>query len=307
GAYRVRRSTWTDTPMPPEEPAGQNPPDGAILDYVLNSAPSGPVTLEIADSRGRVVRRFSSEDKADTPDPDLNVPTYWLRPPAVVSAARGMHRFVWDLRLAPPDTVEHEYPISAVPADTPRYPLGPSVLPGTYSVRLTADGKTLTSSLTVRMDPRVAAAPKALDRQFEVASGISDALRRDSQALSAVKRMRGRIAAALPGASGAPGKRDSLAALDARLAQLQGSGSGRRGGRAGGGAGESLARLNGSLTELYAIVEASDAAPTTQAEAAWKELQDDLAKALASWEQIRGEAARGPFAEAVGEGKEAKD
>jgi photosystem II stability/assembly factor-like uncharacterized protein len=300
-AYRVRRSTWTDTPMPPEEPAGQNPPDGAILDYVLNSAPSGPVSLEIADSRGRVVRRFSSDDKPDPPDPDLNVPTYWLRPPSILSAARGMHRFVWDLRLSPPETVEHEYPISAVPADTPRYPLGPSVLPGTYSVRLTAGGKTLTSNLTVRMDPRVTAPPEALARQFDVASGISDAIGRDSQALSAVKRMRARIAAALPRASGA--SKDSLVTLDARLAELQGSGSGRRGGRAGAG-GETLARLNGRLAEIYAIVEASDAAPTTQTEAAWKEIQNDLAKALASWEQIRGEAAKGPFAELARERKE---
>jgi len=300
-AYRVRRSTWTDTPLPPEEPAGQNPPDGAILDYVLNSAPSGPVSIEISDSRGRVLRRFSSDDKPDAPDPDLNVPTYWLRPPSILSAAGGMHRFVWDLRLSPPDTVEHEYPISAVPADTPRYPLGPSVLPGNYSVRLTAGGKTVTSSVTVRMDPRVTAAPEALARQFEVASGISDAIGRDSQALSAVKKVRARIASALPGASGA--SKDSLAALDARLAELQGSGSGRRGGRAGAGA-ETLARLNGRLAELYAIVEASDAAPTTQAEAAWKELQNDLTKALASWEKIRGETAKGPFAELAREGKE---
>jgi hypothetical protein len=171
---------------------------------------------------------------------------------------------------------------------------------GTYTVRLTAGGKTLTSSLTVRMDPRVTAAPEALARQFEVASGISDAIGRDTQALSAVKRMRARIAAALPRASGA--SKESFTALDARLAELQGSGSGRRGGRAGAG-GETLARLNGRLAELYAIVEASDAAPTTQAEAAWKEVQNDLAKALASWEQIRGEAAKGPSAEIVREEK----
>ncbi|HEY6049730.1 MAG TPA: hypothetical protein VIZ58_00670, partial [Thermoanaerobaculia bacterium] len=272
------------------EPAGQNPPDGAIIDYVLKAAPSGPVSLEIADSGGRVLRRFSSDDKPDPPDPDLNVPTYWIRPPSILSAAPGMHRFVWDLRLPPPDTVDREYPISAVPGDTPRYPLGPPVLPGTYTVRLSAGGKTLTSTVTVRMDPRVAAAPDALARQFEVASGISDALSREFRALSEVQRMRGRIARALPGATGA--SKESLTALDARLAGLQGSGSGRRGGRAAGG--ETLARLNGRLAELYGIVEASDAAPTTQAEAAWKELQDNLTRVLGQWEEIRSEAAKTP-------------
>ena len=288
-AYRVRRSTWTDTPLPPEEPAGQNPPDGAILDYVLKSAPAGPLTLEILDSRGRVARRFSSDDKPDPPDPDLNVPTYWLRPPAVLSAAPGMHRFVWDLRLAPPDAVEHEMPISAIPGDTPRYPLGAPVLPGAYTVRLSAGGKTLTAPLTVKMDPRVQSSSDALARQFEVASGISEALHRDSQALSELRRMKRRVTDMLRNPPA--GSKDPLAALDARLTELAGSGGGRRGGRAGAAGGESLSRLNGRLAELYAIVESADAAPTTQAEAAWKELQSELAKTLAAWEQVRGDAA----------------
>jgi len=292
-AYRVRRSTWTDTPLPPEEPAGENPPDGAILDYVLKSATPGPVTLEIADARGRVVRRYSSDDKPEPVDPELNVPLYWLRPPSILSAAPGMHRFVWDLRLAPPQVVEHELPISAVPGDTPRYPLGPPALPGTYSVKLTAGGKTLTANVTVKMDPRVTVSSEALARQVEMATGISDALARDFQALTAVQRMRRKIAAALPGATGSA--KESLSALDAKLADLQGSGSGRRGGR--GGPAESLARLNGRLAELYAIVEAADAAPTTQAEAAWKELQASLTKALASWESIRQGTGKGLLAD----------
>ena len=234
-----------------------------------------------------MARRYSSADKPEPPEPDLNVPTYWLRPPAVLSAAPGMHRFVWDLRLAPPETVEHEMPISAIPGDTPRYPLGPPVLPGTYTVRLTARGKTLTAPLTVKMDPRVKTAPEALARQFEVASGISDALHRDSQALAAVQRWKRRVADALRAAPA--GSKEPLSALDARLTELAGSGGGRRGPRGGGN--ETLSRLNGRLAELYAIVEAADAAPTTQAEAAWKELQADLAKTLAAWEQIRADAA----------------
>ena len=143
------------------------------------------------------------------------------------------------------------------------------------------------------MDPRVAASSEALARQFEMASGISDALARDFQALTAVQRMRRKIAAALPGATGSA--KESLSALDAKLADLQGSGSGRRGGR--GGPAESLARLNGRLAELYAIAEAADAAPTTQAEAAWKELQASLAKALASWEEIRRDSGKGLLAD----------
>ena len=159
-------------------------------------------------------------------------------------------------------------------------------------MKLTAGGKTLTANLTVKMDPRVTISSEALARQFEVASGISDALARDFQALAAVQRMRRKIAAALPGATGSA--KESLSALDAKLAELQGSGSARRGGR---GPAESLARLNGRLAELYAIVEAADAAPTTQAEAAWKELQASLTKALASWDEIRRDSGKGLLAD----------
>ena len=80
----------TDTPLPPEEPAGKNPPDGAILDYTLKAAAAGPVTLEILDAAGKLVRRFSSADKPEPVDEkEMNVPTYWVRPAHALSAAAG--------------------------------------------------------------------------------------------------------------------------------------------------------------------------------------------------------------------------
>ena len=81
-AYRVRRSENTDTPLPPEEPAGQNPPDGAIVYYYLKSAATAPVTLEIFDAARKLVRRYASNDKPEPIDPSVNVPTYWIRPRA---------------------------------------------------------------------------------------------------------------------------------------------------------------------------------------------------------------------------------
>jgi len=96
--YRVKRNVNTDTPLPPDEPAGQNPPDGAIINYYLKSNASGPVMIEILDSRNQLVRRFSSDDK---PEPinekEFAVPTYWFRPPQIPSARAGMQRFIWDL------------------------------------------------------------------------------------------------------------------------------------------------------------------------------------------------------------------
>src|SRR4029079_2597146 len=98
-ATRIRYSQWPDTPLPPDEPAGENPPDGAIIDYVIGTDGTGsqPVTLEIYDGAS-LVRRYASTDTAMAPADIGNVPKYWIRPTRVLSTAPGMHRFVWDLR-----------------------------------------------------------------------------------------------------------------------------------------------------------------------------------------------------------------
>ncbi|HUK89457.1 MAG TPA: glycoside hydrolase, partial [Blastocatellia bacterium] len=159
-AIRAKRDTNTDTPLPPDEPAGQNPPDGAIIDYYLKSAPTGPVVLEILDRTGQVVRRFSSNDKPEVIDPKaLSVPMYWIRRPRVLSGEAGMHRWVWDLHYPRPEWIPGSPPISAIRHDTPLEPEGPAIAPGQYTVKLTVDGKTLTQPLTVKLDPRVTIPP----------------------------------------------------------------------------------------------------------------------------------------------------
>ncbi|MCA1611561.1 MAG: glycoside hydrolase [Acidobacteria bacterium] len=280
-ATRVKRSQWPDTPLPPEEPAGQNPPDGAIVNYVLKSKPAQPVVLEILDPAGKLVRRFTSADRPEPVDPELNVPTYWIRRPAVLSAEPGMHRFVWDLHYPPPDVLEHEYPISAVPGDTPRHPVGPAVLPGTYTVRLTANGRAVTAPLTVRMDPRVKTPPEGLAQRFRLATEISAALSRDSGALTEVKAARAR----LKPAAEAGARKGSPSSYEADLLALEGSGGGRRGANR-----DDLSGLNGKLASLYAVVEGSETSPTTQAVAAWKELSDSLEKTLARWAEVKKSA-----------------
>ncbi len=141
-AYRVQRDTYTDTPVPPDEPTAANPPDGAIIDYYLAHPASGAVTLEILDASGQLVRKFSSADSPDVTEAELKkqlIPLYWLRPFRSLSSEAGMHRWVWHLHYPAPDSPRHEYPIAAIPGDTPRYPLGPTALPGSYTARLTAN------------------------------------------------------------------------------------------------------------------------------------------------------------------------
>jgi photosystem II stability/assembly factor-like uncharacterized protein len=152
---RFPRDTNTDTPLPPEEPAGKNPPDGAIFYYNLKAAATSPITLEIFDSAGKSVRRFSSDDKPTAPDPQLNVPTYWLRPFRPLPTSAGMHRFVWDLHSAPAAGGGRggEAPISAIYADTPSAQ-GQWMPAGNYTVKLTVGGQTYSQELVVKPDPR---------------------------------------------------------------------------------------------------------------------------------------------------------
>jgi photosystem II stability/assembly factor-like uncharacterized protein len=175
-AWRVRWNRWTDTPLPQEEPAGENPPDGAILYYWLGTAPRAPVVLEIRDENGGVVRRYASDHPPEEPLEGQNVPPYWIRPFQPLSAEVGMHRFIWDLHYPPPEGVRFSYPISAIHGNTAPVPTGPWVLPGQYTVRLTVDGRELTQPLTVRMDPRVDTPAAALREQFRLSMELYDGM-----------------------------------------------------------------------------------------------------------------------------------
>src|SRR5262249_31602423 len=145
-AVRVRWSMNTDTPLPPDVAAGENPPDGAVIDYYLAEASSSPVTLEIKDSTGNAIRKYSSTDKPEPIDPWLPIPSHWLRPPQPLPAAAAMHRWLRAMHHPAVPGVEAEYPIAAVPHNTAPQPTSPWVLPGQYNVVLTANGKSYSQS-----------------------------------------------------------------------------------------------------------------------------------------------------------------
>jgi photosystem II stability/assembly factor-like uncharacterized protein len=185
-AYRVHRDTNTDTPIPPDEPMAPNPPEGALIDYYL-SAPAKSVTLEILDGQNHLVRRFSNTERPDITEEELKkqlIPLYWVRNFKSLSTEAGMHRWEWHLRYPAPASSRHEYPIAAIPHDTPRLPLGPTVVPGTYTVRLTVDGKVLTAPLTVKMDPRIKTSPAGLQKKFEAETRLATMMTQTNQALT---------------------------------------------------------------------------------------------------------------------------
>jgi photosystem II stability/assembly factor-like uncharacterized protein len=155
-ATRVRYNMFSDTPLPPEEPAGQNPPDGATIDYWIEDS-ALEVRLEILDNNNLPIRTYSSKDLEEVIDTlSIPHPTYWIRPPQSISTQPGHHRFVWDLRYAEPKGSNRQFSIAAIYHNTPSGPLGPYVSPGKYKIRLVVDGVTEDQPIDVRLDPRVA-------------------------------------------------------------------------------------------------------------------------------------------------------
>ena len=153
-ATRVRFNMFADTPLPPEEPTGENPPDGALIDYHLPTD-TKEVSLEILDATNQLVNKFSSQDVLQYPDSTkLPHPTYWIRPLSKPSTKKGHQRFVWNLRYADPPGANRSYAIAAVLRNTPVGPVGPFVAPGTYRIRLTVDGVVDEKDIVVRLDPR---------------------------------------------------------------------------------------------------------------------------------------------------------
>jgi photosystem II stability/assembly factor-like uncharacterized protein len=185
-AVRLRFNQNKDTPLPPEEPTGENPPAGAILDYVLPPGYSGPVRLEILAADGSVVRSFDSETVPVQANARVYFAETWLGKPQQLAAGPGHHRFVWNLRYAPPPTLRSFYSIAAVPGKpTPILPEGAFVLPGSYTVNLVAGGQTLTKTLDVSLDPRVDVSRQELasllEFQQQVASVLSQAVALDEE------------------------------------------------------------------------------------------------------------------------------
>ena len=188
----MRRSTYTDTPLPPDEPTAQNPPDGAVIDYFLAQPATDPVTIEILDAQGKLVRRYSSADKPEQTEEELEkqpIPLYWIRMPKALSTDAGMHRWVWDLHYPSPTSTKHQYPITAVPHDTPRDPLGPRALPGDYTVRLTVAGHVSTATLTVKPDPRVKTPPAGFQQMFSLQMRLASLLTNSSEAMTATRSL----------------------------------------------------------------------------------------------------------------------
>jgi hypothetical protein len=301
-ATRVRYSMNDDTPLPPDEPGAENPPDGAIIDYVLKSDAAGPVTLEIIDGAGRAIRRYSSDDKSELPTPETApVPLYWYRRPLALKSTAGMHRFLWDMRYQPIESGGRGgrggLPISATPYNTVPTPNSIWAPPGLYTVKLTVGGQIFKQPLNLRIDPRVKTPAAGLAQQFEMSLAMYDGIREAQAALQKIRALRGRIKKAQEAAAKEhiPAEvTEALAAFDKKASTLEG-GTGSAGSPGGGsmpggpggpvgpgvaGAQDTLVGIGSSLGSFMSMLQEADVAPTSQLAAAVAERRKALRSLL---------------------------
>ncbi|MGA8278818.1 MAG: hypothetical protein WB784_11575 [Rhodanobacteraceae bacterium] len=280
-SYRLRRSENRDTPLPPETPLGENPPAGAIIDYVLPSAAQTPVVLEIRDSAGNLVRRFASDAKAPWRNADRYFGKDWTRPQKHPGTEAGAHRFVWDLNYPRPRVISYQYSIAAIHGDdTLLMPLGPTVAPGTYDIALSVDGKTLHAPLTVRMDPRVDVDAGAVERAATFGLEIDAALGRAYQGYGELKSVRDQLDALRKPTDASPSA-ELNASIDALMkattSLVEGDGQHTT----------SVPAISAVLASLATDVETTDRAPTAPQRAVYADYTAKLAQSLDRWHALR--------------------
>ena len=269
---RIRASTHGDTPLPPEEPAGENPPPGAIFYYYLKSPAQGEVKLEVLDTKGQVVRSYSSKDQPFTPPAPPAFPAYWFKPENLLSTAAGMHRFLWDVRYSAPPVAQPGYSMFTVAGgDVPREPAGPQALPGSYQVRLTVDGKAYTQPFKLTMDPRVKNSTQDLEKQFSLELKLVQALQQANQAVEDIH------AAAQAGKISADDEK-KLAGARRRRGEAEPEGGPQQ---------PAFAAIIGNLAQLIVTIDSADTAPTTQATQAAEKTLAQAQTLLQQWEALK--------------------
>ncbi len=306
-ALRIRSGTNEPTPLPPEVPAGQNPMAGAVLDYFLPHA-VGEVTLDILDAKGVVVRTYSSKDPVLNPHPALDraaydkicqqnvtatfcgLPLYWPGEPMVFGATAGMHRVAWDMRLQPltAEDVAAAGDVDATGAVAGRASLGestPWAPPGTYTVRLTAEGKSVTQPITVKLDPRVKTAAPALAQLATLTREMYDGAVAARAAYAQARAVAGQLAAT----SGADA--DAFKARLDSLAPAPAPGGGRGGAfrRRGGGAvaAPTLESVSTGMMGAAMGMQGGEVAPTVMQVAACDRVRKQSAELMKKWTTLK--------------------
>jgi photosystem II stability/assembly factor-like uncharacterized protein len=286
---RSRRNVGADTPFPPEVPHALNPDQGVNVNYWLAQAPHGEITLDVLDASGAIVRHMTSapgtpvSEAARPPEPN-----FWIAPPMSLPANVGDNGTHWDLRHDAPNTLSHSFEINANPGLTPTSPEGPVAIPGTYTLKLTVDGKSYTQTVAIKPDPRSPATAAAVTAQHALQMKLLQGANASFEGHRMALALRDALRASASGASGDAAARAT--SLAAQLDTVAGMGGGRGRGRGGPPGTPSFQGLNGSLSAQLNAQDLGDMAPTSSALAAYTASCRDLGKALAAWQRVTSEA-----------------
>ena len=277
--YRVRWDMYTDTPVPQEEPAGQNPPDGAVINYYLKEKATD-VSLEIISKNdgGRTikVKNYSNKDTLYKTG-DLNIPHYWIRQQQMLSNEPGSHRFMWDMKYDALN-IPPSYPIGATYMNTAPDQTAPWVMPGTYIARLTVDGKIFDQTFTIKMDPRVKTSAKDLQTQHDLSVQCYEGRKQCMKILEEIRlyrlMLRGQMTNPPVMVADEMNRKDKEAAL------LENNPPGSND--------PSFRRMNNYFASIFGLLQESDRPPTTQALAAFAETQKQLQELITKWNSLKG-------------------
>jgi hypothetical protein len=263
--------------MPKDEALAPNPPDGAIIDYVLPAQLRGPVRLAILDAHGAIVRRFSSDKIARPPGASkLKIAPEWIEKPIPLRASPGQHRFVWDVHYEPPAELSGEDGNAK----------GVWAPPGRYTVVLTVSGQDFRQELEVKPDPRIKADAGDYLRQFALAQQIETVRVELRKALREAQALHARLTSLAARAHSR--RRSNLLDLDNQLARIadpvpdeprwvspepeHGWGT--------------LHDLSVDFDRLGEAVDGADGRPTADAEDGFRRRQAALASGLRAWNDL---------------------
>ncbi len=268
-AVRIRRSVNTDTPIPPEEPHGFNPPAGAEIDYYLKSSASSPITLDIFDMDGNLVRHFSSNEPAPVPDHPPYFKDSWLPKFDSLTSHAGLNRFVWDLRYGAPPSTNHGYSMAVANLHSALEPEGPLVLPGRYKATLKAGGETYSRTIQVVEDPRVQVTEAALRDQLALSIEVWNAMADASDLRGAMDSLKAALLR-VKNAKGIDAQSVSkIDNLEHDLSKLSGS------------------MKDGELAQLEGDIMSADREPTSQTRSSFEMLRQNISSVGSAWSSLK--------------------
>lgn len=285
---RVRRNVNADTPFPPEAPHALNPPDGVVIYYSLASAPRSPITLDVIDAAGDVVRHMTSvlaapvKEAAEPPEPN-----FWIAPPISLPTNVGINRATWDFRYDAPPAFTHTFEINANPGLTPASPEGPMAMPGAYTIRLNVDGRSYAQSVTIRNDPRSSATLADMKSQTALLLNIYAGARESWDGYNQVAAMRSAVVS-LTGADHPADVVAAARAFDAKLDSVGGSTTPSGGGfrRGGPPPPPDFVRINGTMGRALAALDNADMAPNSATLRGYAADCMQLRTVVTSWQTV---------------------